>query len=191
MGDFNHNDHYHPYLLRQVPANCRRALDVGCGSGRFARVLAPRSATVDAIDRSAEMIELATGPSNVTFAVADVRVHDLGTSRYDFVSCVASLHHLPFAETVTRLRDALAPGGVLAVLGLSRPTLLDLLVGLVGVVPNRVRVALAPHRDGPRPPIMDPDLTLAEIRAQARDLLPGARFRRHIYWRYSMVYTKT
>jgi hypothetical protein len=38
------------------------------------------------------------------------------------------------------------------------------------------------------PPIMDPDLTLAEIRARAGMLLPGAVIRRHLYWRYSLVY---
>lgn len=31
-------------------------------------------------------------------------------------------------------------------------------------------------------------MTLAEIRAQARELLPGAVIRRHLYWRYSLVY---
>jgi 2-polyprenyl-3-methyl-5-hydroxy-6-metoxy-1,4-benzoquinol methylase len=108
MGHFNHNDHYHRFLLRRVPANCARALDVGCGSGTFARALAARSAEVDAIDRSAEMIASATGPPNVHFVHADVREYELGS--YDFVSCVASLHHLPFAETVVRLRDALRPG---------------------------------------------------------------------------------
>jgi len=49
---FNHNDHYHRLLLRQLPPGCRRALDVGCGTGRFARRLAQRGIQVDAIDRS-------------------------------------------------------------------------------------------------------------------------------------------
>ncbi|MFF7903994.1 hypothetical protein ACFZCV_35360 [Streptomyces sp. NPDC007920] len=28
---FDHKDHYHRLLLRQVPRNCGAALDVGCG----------------------------------------------------------------------------------------------------------------------------------------------------------------
>jgi hypothetical protein len=28
---FDHNDHYHPLLLRQVPRDAVTALDVGCG----------------------------------------------------------------------------------------------------------------------------------------------------------------
>jgi len=39
---------------------------------------------------------------------------------YDFVSMIASLHHLPFDESVSKAACALAPGGVLAVLGLDR-----------------------------------------------------------------------
>ena len=187
MGHFNHNDHYHPFLLRQVPAHCERALDVGCGTGAFARLLARRCAEVDALDRSAEMIAAATGPPNVRFVQADAAECELGA--YDFVSAIACLHHMPFAETLTRLRAALRPGGVLAVLGIARPTLADLPPGAVAFLPNRIRIALGPRRDdAPVPPVMDADLTLREIRAQARELLAGVRIRRHLYFRYSLVY---
>lgn len=58
---FDHNDHYHRLLLRQVPQNCRAALDVGCGTGRFARRLARLGIEVDAIDPSEEVIAQARG----------------------------------------------------------------------------------------------------------------------------------
>jgi SAM-dependent methyltransferase len=187
MGHFNHNDHYHPFLLRQVPANCGRALDVGCGTGAFARLLAGRCDEVVALDRSTEILAAAAGPPNVRFVHGDVREYDLGS--YDFVSCIASLHHAPFAPTARRLRAALRPGGVLAVLGLTRPTLADLPHAAVAFLPNRIRIALGPPRDdAPMPPIKDPAMTLREIRAEARELLPGARIRRHLYFRYSLIY---
>lgn len=185
MGHFNHNDHYHDFLLRQVPDGARRALDVGCGSGAFARKLAARGLTVNAVDRSAEMITAAGATPGVRYVRADVRELELGG--YDFVSCIASLHHLPF-DTVTRLRDALRPGGVLAVLGIARPTLRDLPFGAVAFLPNRVRILLGPDSDDPVPPVKDAELTLAQTRALARELLPGARIRRHLYFRYSLVY---
>ena len=56
---WDHNSHYHPFLLRRVPPGCRTALDVGCGTGRFARLLATRAEHVDAVDRSTEMISAA------------------------------------------------------------------------------------------------------------------------------------
>lgn len=34
---WNHNNHYHAYLLRFVPARCKDSLDIGCGAGAFTR----------------------------------------------------------------------------------------------------------------------------------------------------------
>ncbi|MGP4089342.1 class I SAM-dependent methyltransferase, partial [Streptomyces sp. KR55] len=114
----NFNDHYHPLLLKQVPDGARTALDVGCGTGRFARLLAARGLDVEGVDANAEVIEAARaaggGPQ---YRRADVREGQLPDGRYDFISCIASLHHMPF-DTVLTLRQALAPGGVLAALGL-------------------------------------------------------------------------
>lgn len=53
---FDHNDRYHRLLLRQLPRDCRTALDVGCGTGRFARRLAARGIEVHAVDRSADVL---------------------------------------------------------------------------------------------------------------------------------------
>jgi 2-polyprenyl-3-methyl-5-hydroxy-6-metoxy-1,4-benzoquinol methylase len=52
---------YHRLLLRQLPPGCRTALDVGCGTGRFAGRLAQRGLEVDAVDRSAEVLAAARG----------------------------------------------------------------------------------------------------------------------------------
>jgi len=189
---FNHNDFYHPFLLGHVPGNARRALDVGCGTGGFARLLATRVEHVDAVDRSAEMISAARPVPNVSFVHADIRDLEL-TPGYDFISCIATIHHVPFGSTVTKLRDALAPGGVLAILGLSRYTLSHLAIDLIAFAPNKVRQLQAALRT-PEPripaPVMNAQQSLAEIRTQAGALLPGARLRRHLYWRYSLIYSQ-
>ena len=56
---WDHNSHYHPFLLRQLPERLSEALEVGCGTGEFARLLAERSETVLAVDLSPRMIEAA------------------------------------------------------------------------------------------------------------------------------------
>ncbi|ASO20095.1 SAM-dependent methyltransferase [Actinoalloteichus hoggarensis] len=197
---FNHNDFYHRYLLRRVPPGCGRALDVGCGTGVFARRLASRASAVDALDRSAEVIEtartLSAGRPGVRYLHVDLAAHDLGEGRYDYIAALASLHHLPLTETISRLYRALAPGGVLAVLGCYRQvTFADRLPDVVAVPTNLVAdvaVRLAARVRGratsvvDAAPVSEPRTTLAEIRRTAELLLPAVVIRRHLFWRYSL-----
>ena len=72
---WNHNSHYHCFLLKHVPQPCQQALEVGCGSGAFARLLATRAEQVLALDVSQQMIRLAKERSlqytNIEFHMAD------------------------------------------------------------------------------------------------------------------------
>jgi hypothetical protein len=45
-------------------------------------------------------------------------------------------------------------------------------------------------KSGPGAPIMDPEMTWAEVRAVARLLLPGVRYRRLLLFRYSLLWRK-
>jgi predicted TPR repeat methyltransferase len=56
---WNHNTHYHGFLLRQLPAHLGEALDLGCGTGAFARLLAQRAERVLGLDLSPRMIQVA------------------------------------------------------------------------------------------------------------------------------------
>ncbi|WP_158880707.1 class I SAM-dependent methyltransferase [Amycolatopsis anabasis] len=199
---FNHNDCYHPLLLRQVPADAVTALDVGCGTGKFARRLAATGLTVDGVDPAGEVIEAARalgspGPGKVTYHQRDITENGLPAQRYDFISCLASLHHMPF-ETVTTLREALRPGGVLAVLGLGKPrsaldwtkwALLGPPMNLVarGIVAagEKLNGGLEP---GVQAPIKDWDMSMSQIRRQSAELLPGRTVRPLLYWRYLLLY---
>jgi SAM-dependent methyltransferase len=206
---FAHNDHYQRLLIRQLPAGGRTALDVGCGTGRFARRLARRGYDVDAIDLSAETLATARALSAQIWAAgtihwqrADITTVDLPDKHYDFISCVASIHHVPF-ETVGKLRDALTHGGVLAILGLyNEETVSDWMLSLAAVPVNaaaRVAVAISdklqPTWEGQvqrqvSAPTTNPDMTLEQIRTAAEEL-PGSTIRRLLFWRYLLVYRKT
>jgi SAM-dependent methyltransferase len=188
---FDHNDHYHRLLIRQVPSSAGRALDVGCGTGAFARRLAARGLAVDAVDPDESVIQAAGTAPGVRFVHGDVRTMDLQEGRYDFISCLASLHHVPFG-TVSRLRRALAPGGVLAVLGCYREsTWSDYAISAAAVPVNAaVRLALIrrPGASAVPAPVMHPTMTLEDVRGEAATLLPGARIRRLLFWRYLLVF---
>lgn len=198
---FDHNDHYHRLLLRQVPRDAVTALDVGCGTGRFARRMAALGLDVDAVDPSAEVIAearaLSAGARSPRFTQADVTGMELPKGHYDFVSCLASLHHMPFG-TVAALRDALAPGGALVVLGCyPERTPVDWAWSLAAVPVNavaRLGVAVADRfrgvaKDGVvRAPVRQPETGLADIRRDAAVLLPGARVRRLLFWRCLILF---
>ncbi|MEY7973491.1 class I SAM-dependent methyltransferase [Saccharomonospora xinjiangensis] len=200
---FDHNDVYHPLLLRLAPAGARRALDVGCGAGKLARRLAARGLEVDALDPAGEVLAVASaigspGPGTITYRQADAATHPLPSQHYDLITCVASLHHMPF-DTVTRLRDALAPGGVLAVLGLADPsTARDWAVSIGSIPLNllaKATVSLAEHLGGgpdgvPTAPVSSWDMSLDDVRREAAKLLPGSRVRVVPFWRYLLTYRR-
>src|SRR5688572_17397969 len=115
-----HNEHYLNFLLRHLPSNCRNVLEIGCGTGAFARGLAQSSDHVLALDVSAEMIRIARERSaqfpNIDFQIADVCDMPFPVASFDCIATIATLHHLPYAEMLLKMRDALKPGGVLLVL---------------------------------------------------------------------------
>lgn len=186
------NAHYHPLLLEQVPHGARTALDVGCGTGGFARLLAGRGLEVDGVDADAGMAEAArSAGGGPRFRHADVREAGLPEGRYDFVSCVASLHHMPF-DTVLTLRAALAPGGVLAVIGLYPVrSAADLVWALPALTLLKARRLRGGRRGGASvqvPMVWPPPMSYAETRAESARLLPGSTLRRLPRGRYLLVY---
>jgi SAM-dependent methyltransferase len=188
----NYNDHYHPLLLKQVPHGARTAVDVGCGTGRFARLLAERGLDVEGVDTNADVIEAARAAGGgPRYRQVDVQEEQLPDSRYDFISCIASLHHMPF-DTLLTLRKALAPGGVLAVLGLypvrSATDFVWALPALSLLKANRLLSKRHPAPSVQIPMVWPPPMTYAETRAESARLLPGSTLRRLPLWRYLLVY---
>jgi ubiquinone/menaquinone biosynthesis C-methylase UbiE len=53
---WDHNQQYQNYLLKNILPNCSCILDVGCGTGELTKKLAPYSAEVIGIDVSENMI---------------------------------------------------------------------------------------------------------------------------------------
>ncbi len=196
---WNPNIHYYPAILDFVPGNCREALDVGCGDGELARLLASRSGRVTGIDLSTEMVESARSRSqdvsNARFLETDFFAASgtqLPLGRYDLITMVAVAHHLGTERALSRSAELLAPGGRLAVIGLADPgSALDLL-HLAAAVPA-VKVTGRSRGGSHAPskmPVADPDTTFREARDIAHRVLPGSRFRRRLLWRYTLLWEK-
>ena len=199
-----HNHHYSDFLLRQLQTNCQAALEIGCGKGEFSHLLAERSSRVLALDLSPEMIRIARAnsepESNIEFQIADVMTYNLPAKGFDCIASIATLHHLPLPEILGKMKAALKPGGVLLILDLFEPggvvdALLNPLAVLVSVTlrlihhgrirsSREARDAWAAHEHHDLYP------TMTEVRELCAEILPGARIKKHLLWRYSVVWRK-
>ncbi len=193
MFQYNHNEHYADLLLRQVPSNCRSALDVGCGDGSFAQRLADRfSAAVTGIDQDRTIIKRArmlAGDRAIRFVEADFLRYPFD-EQFDFIAASASLHHMPFEQGLAKMASLLRPGGMLAVLGLFREASLTDYAAALVAAPVNVFYALSRGQIKSGAPVKPPDLSLQEIREITSDLLDGARLRRLLLWRYLLTWQK-
>ena len=197
-GDYwNHNVAFHRRIVRDAALRGGNALDVGCGDGLLLAHLATVCRCVVGLDPDVQVVararrRLEQNPQ-AEVLLDDVMDPDLpqriGT--FETVSCVATLHHLPLEPALARLSELVAPGGRLIVVGLAaNKSLWDWVLSALAVLPLRVVGTL--RRETPDIGVVTrpPRQTLAEIRAAASRMLPGATIRRRFYYRYTLIWDR-
>jgi ubiquinone/menaquinone biosynthesis C-methylase UbiE len=195
---------YDRFLLGFLPAPCSRALEIGCGTGSFTRLLATKANEVAAIDLSAEMIRLARlrsiTHSNISYQVGDIIQMKLPQSHFDCIVMISTLHHLPLEVMLTKAKEALAADGVLIIHDLlatsgvlSRtadmlrlPISIALRWKRTGRLLERreERRAWAEHGKG------EVYLSMKEVRAMRDRYLVDGEMKEHLLWRYSVVWRR-
>ena len=201
---WNHTAHYHSFLINQIPVRCRHILEIGCGTGEFSRLLAERAEKVLAIDLSPQMIQFAKERSklcsNIDFIEGDVMTYELPDNQFDCIATLTTLHHLPMTDILKNIKKALKPGGTFVCLDLyQRSNLADLFFDTVAYPANKfltlkktgkfrpakeIREAYAEHGK------TDKYLNLPQIEQICAEILPHALVRRHLFWRYSIIWKK-
>ena len=204
QGKWNHNSHYHSFLIKQLPSDCENVLEIGCGSGAFSRLLAKRSNKVVAIDLSPEMIEAAKRLSgsytNINFQTADIVEWEFQSEQFDAIVSIATVHHLALESLLPKLKVALKPGGKLAIVDLlENESIQDILSDVIAVPLNWIFQVLRNRRIGMTQQaaeairehvLTDEYLTLLQAQQIYTQFLTGANVRRHLFWRYSVVWEK-
>lgn len=105
-------------LLRRLNPQGQTVLDVACGTGEHARLLAAQGFVVDGLDLDRAFVRIAAQKHPAgRFFEADMSAFHL-SRRYDAVLCLfSSIGYLQTLERVTRaltcFREHLAPGGVI------------------------------------------------------------------------------
>ena len=201
---WNRNNHYHVFLLNNLPQNCGHALEIGCGIGSFSRRLSTRSNRVTAIDLSPKMIELAENLSesqiNIDFQIADILETEFPDECFDAVVSIAAFHHLPLERVLPKLKKTLKTGGKLLILDVLRmESIQDFCVGAVGFPLSLIqkvfhngfarptkeeRKAWARHAE------TDRFLSFREAKQIYRNYFENVVVRRHLFFRYSAVWEK-
>jgi predicted TPR repeat methyltransferase len=111
-------------LLSMLPRRpYRNALDIGCGLGTFARMLAPHAGSVLGTDISGTAVEraraLSVAQANLHYACLDVLNDDADVGRFDLIVLADTLYYIePLADTdlaaiARRTAGLLAPGGLM------------------------------------------------------------------------------
>jgi SAM-dependent methyltransferase len=186
-----------------MPVKCTRALDIGSGLGVFTRLLARSGIRVTGVDISPKMVEKAREMSanspGVEYVCDDIMAMDFPDESFDFIVSIATFHHLPLEKALPKIGRWLRPGGVLAVVDLYQPSSLpDLLLSAFSVLAGlfyslqyngQVSPDSASKRAWEQHLPHDRYSTVLGIRHRA-SVLPGARVRRLLFWRYSLVWTR-
>ena len=192
---WNHNAAYWPRIARLI-GDAGRVLDVGCGDGTLAAYLSRPGRVVTGIDPFRSCAEAArdrTKESGARILERSFEEFDAPPGSFDAVIFSASLHHMDMEPSLIKAAGLLAEEGKLVVLGLARPSRArDYLIDCLRVVPARIgqaahRMRSAEELDIPTSydlPGMD------EVRRAARAILPGARLRTGLYWRYLLFWSK-
>lgn len=191
---WNRNIHYHSLLLRLGPAE--RVLDVGCGSGLLCSQMIPYATTVIGIDLDEPSIDEArreTSDPGIEYLVGDVLTHPFELKSFDLVVGVAVLHHMDAAIGLRRFADLVKPGGTVGIVGIGRSVYprdlpRDLLASFATFVHRKTRRSIFWQQNSPM--VWPPPLTDQALKRLVAEVLPGAKFRRHLHGRHSIVWTK-
>lgn len=186
---WNHNTAYHRWLLGHARRLRGNVLDIGCGEGLLAQILAPVSASVTALDPDPDAVRRAgerlTGLPQVTLRHSTFEEFAADGRRFDLITFVASLHHMDLRRSLAKARELLTATGEIAVVGLAaNHSIGDWLVSAACL--PAVRIGSLWHRERPDIGVVvaDPQESLSQIRIMAKEILPGATIRRGLYYRY-------
>lgn len=121
-GDFGRRYVLDPVMLpRALATNAKTMLDVGCGEGRFCRMLKTHSVACTGIDPTAALISRARElDDSSTYIEACGEALPFANASFDLVVAYLSLIDMPEISTpISEMARVLAPGGALLVANLN------------------------------------------------------------------------
>jgi 2-polyprenyl-3-methyl-5-hydroxy-6-metoxy-1,4-benzoquinol methylase len=199
---WDHNQQYQYYLLKHISKNCNTILDVGCGTGELTKKLVPYSKEIIGIDVSENMIHEAEKRNNdekIIYLKTSVEKYFEETEKtFDVIISIAALHHMDEEKILQMMKNKLTHNGKILILDLVKSkTIIDWLLSILATLLNpwvmlimrgRIRVTKEEREAWNGHFRYDKYLTVNEVKGIVKRVLGKTKVRRHLFWRYSIIY---
>jgi 2-polyprenyl-3-methyl-5-hydroxy-6-metoxy-1,4-benzoquinol methylase len=199
---WDHNQQYQKYLLKNIPKNCNCILDVGCGTGELTKKLTPFSKEIIGIDVSENMINEAKKRNcdeKINYFKISVEKYLKETEKqFDVIISIAALHHMNEEETLKIMKKRLAKDERILIIDLVKTkTIIEWILSITAALLNpiimlimrgRLKVTKEEKEAWAGHFQYDKYLTTKEVKDIAKKALGKAKIKRHLFWRYSIIY---
>ena len=200
---WDHNRQYQNYLIKNIPKNCDRILDVGCGTGELTKKLVLFGKEITGIDISENMLheaEKRNYDEKIKYIKISAEDYLEETDRqFDIIISIAALHHMNEERILKIMKNRLTENGKILVLDIVKEkTIFDYFLSIIAVILNpiimlvmngRLRVSKNEREAWAEHFQYDKYLTITEVKNIAKNVLGKAKIKRHLFWRYSLIYS--
>lgn len=199
---WDYNQEYLKYILKRLPKNVNECLDIGCGTGKLTKQIAPFCKDVIGIDISGNMIKEAIKRNprmNIEYKKIDIDEYfNNNKHKYDLIITIATLHHLNIKNIFQQVKNHLNPYGMFFVLDLYKKenfyeyflSGLAFLLNPILFLIKRKRLSNTINEKIVWKEHSKYDYLPAfkEILNNAREVFGKVEMKHHLFWRYSLIY---
>ena len=191
---WNHNVAYFDWI-KNATIECNDILDVGCGDGSLVHYLDDGKKMLVGIDAEEKCINRALSESdshNIQFICGRFELHNF-EKKFDAVIFVASLHHMDMTVALNKAKSILKPDGMILIVGIAKPSnFFDWMVEALRVIPCKIASKIKHERttEENNVPVSYHFPKMNEVRATANILLPLARLKYGLFFRYLLLWKK-
>jgi 2-polyprenyl-3-methyl-5-hydroxy-6-metoxy-1,4-benzoquinol methylase len=201
---WDHNQQYQNYLIKNIPPKNEYVLDIGCGTGELTKKLLEKGEKIIGIDVAEKMIQEANKRNShkqIEYICTTAEKYLEETEKtFDIIISIAALHHMDEKTILAKMKDKLTKGGQILILDLIKEKEpVDYVVSFIGMILNpliilikrgRIKVTKEEKEAWKDHFQYDEYLTLKEVKKITKETLGKAKIKRHIFWRYSIMYRK-
>jgi 2-polyprenyl-3-methyl-5-hydroxy-6-metoxy-1,4-benzoquinol methylase len=199
---WDHNQQYQVYLIKNMDNQNKYILDVGCGTGELTKKLIGKGEKIIGIDISEKMIQEAMRRNTdikIEYICTTVEKYLEETDKtFDIIVSIAALHHMNEKEILKKMKSKLTENGKILILDIMKEgSVIDYILSGIAMLLNPLTILIKRGRlkvtkeeqDAWRNHFQyDTYLTLKQIKELVKEVLGNAKIKRHLFWRYSIVY---